>query len=191
MLTEDAWLKRLIDGPVFVAFRHDDPVGIMRLSRQRASKMAHRARLIMVYVCRSERGGGCANHCWRRRWTMHERTVSGSWSSRSAVRIWLPYGVMSAKASMRPDEFPAVLCMTAERSMTSSWCGASRIRKPRVDIVERGSLAPSLDQEKAGRTPFIRPSMAVTFNPRRATAVRTSCAFHRSSSFLRFHGEER
>ncbi|TCM75310.1 GNAT family N-acetyltransferase [Rhizobium sp. BK068] len=59
-LTDEEWRKRLIDGPVFVAFRHDDPVGIMGLSRQRASKMAHRATLIMVYVRRCERGGGCA-----------------------------------------------------------------------------------------------------------------------------------
>ncbi|SEH91065.1 Acetyltransferase (GNAT) family protein [Rhizobium tibeticum] len=34
--------------------------GIMGLSRQRASKMAHRAMLIIVFVCRGERGGGCA-----------------------------------------------------------------------------------------------------------------------------------
>jgi GNAT superfamily N-acetyltransferase len=33
---------------------------MMGLSRQRASKMVHRATLIMVYVRRSERGGGYA-----------------------------------------------------------------------------------------------------------------------------------
>ena len=61
VLSDDDWRKRLVDGPVFVAFKDDEPVGIMGLIRQRASKMAHRATLIMVYVRSSERAGGRAS----------------------------------------------------------------------------------------------------------------------------------
>ena len=43
-----------------MALKQGEPVGMMGLSRQRASKMVHRATLIMVYVRRSERGGGYA-----------------------------------------------------------------------------------------------------------------------------------
>ncbi|OWV95971.1 acetyltransferase [Rhizobium sp. R72] len=59
-LSDDEWRKRLVEGPVFAAFKRGDPIGIMGLSRQRASKMAHRATLIMVYVRGSERAGGHA-----------------------------------------------------------------------------------------------------------------------------------
>ncbi|MDQ0558240.1 ribosomal protein S18 acetylase RimI-like enzyme [Rhizobium mesoamericanum] len=50
----------MVDGPVFAAFKGNDPIGLMGLSRHRASKMAHRATLIMVYVRGSERAGGYA-----------------------------------------------------------------------------------------------------------------------------------
>ncbi len=59
-LPDDEWRRRLTENPVFVAFRTDDPVGIMGLLRQRASKMAHRATVVMVYVDRSLRGSGLA-----------------------------------------------------------------------------------------------------------------------------------
>ncbi len=59
-LADDEWRRRLIDGPVLVAFKQGEPVGIMGLSRQRSSKMVHRATLIMVYLRRSERGRGYA-----------------------------------------------------------------------------------------------------------------------------------
>lgn len=57
-LPDEEWRKRLVDRPVFVAFKDEEPVGILRLIRQRASKMAHRATAIMVYMRRSERGVG-------------------------------------------------------------------------------------------------------------------------------------
>ncbi|CCM75644.1 GCN5-related N-acetyltransferase [Rhizobium mesoamericanum STM3625] len=59
-LSDDEWRTRLADGPIFAAFKGNDPIGIMGLSRQRASKIAHRATLIMVYVRGSERAGGHA-----------------------------------------------------------------------------------------------------------------------------------
>jgi GNAT superfamily N-acetyltransferase len=59
-LSDDEWRRRLVGDPVFVAFRDDVPVGIMGLMCQRASKMAHRATLIMVYVRRETRGTGLA-----------------------------------------------------------------------------------------------------------------------------------
>ncbi|SCX32230.1 ribosomal-protein-alanine acetyltransferase [Agrobacterium sp. DSM 25558] len=60
-LSVDEWQKRLHD-PVFVAFRDDEPVGITGLLRQRASKMAHRATIIMVYVRKNLRGTGLARN---------------------------------------------------------------------------------------------------------------------------------
>nr|WP_153458382.1 GNAT family N-acetyltransferase [Sinorhizobium fredii] len=59
-LPEDEWRRRVTDNPVFVAFHADEPVGIMGLLRQRASKMVHRATVVMVYVHRGLRGGGVA-----------------------------------------------------------------------------------------------------------------------------------
>ncbi|APG94633.1 GNAT family N-acetyltransferase [Sinorhizobium americanum] len=59
-LPEGEWRRRLTDNPVFVAFRSDEPVGIMGLLRQSASRMAHRATVVMVYVHRSLRGSGAA-----------------------------------------------------------------------------------------------------------------------------------
>ncbi|NTG51371.1 GNAT family N-acetyltransferase [Agrobacterium rhizogenes] len=59
VLTDEEWCRRLSD-PVFVAFRDDQPVGVMGLLRQRSSKMAHRATLIMVYVRKDLRGTGLA-----------------------------------------------------------------------------------------------------------------------------------
>ncbi|SCM79318.1 GCN5-related N-acetyltransferase [uncultured Pleomorphomonas sp.] len=58
-LPDEEWQKRL-DNPVFVAFQHGEPVGITGLLRQRSTKMAHRATIVMVYVRRSLRGTGLA-----------------------------------------------------------------------------------------------------------------------------------
>jgi len=55
-LSENEWVKRLSHNIVLVAFRQSEPVGIMGLMRQKPSKMAHRASLIMVYVRKEERG---------------------------------------------------------------------------------------------------------------------------------------
>jgi RimJ/RimL family protein N-acetyltransferase len=49
-----------MNDPVFVAFREDEPVGMMGLMRQRASKMTHRTTLVMVYVREKMRGTGVA-----------------------------------------------------------------------------------------------------------------------------------
>ncbi|WP_027997755.1 GNAT family N-acetyltransferase [Sinorhizobium arboris] len=59
-LSAEEWRGRMVDASVFVAFRGDVPVGIMGLMRQRASKMAHRATLVMVYVHQEQRGTGLA-----------------------------------------------------------------------------------------------------------------------------------
>jgi len=58
-LSLDEWRNRLSE-PVFIAFQDGEPVGIMGLIRQRSSKMAHRATIIMVYIGRSLRGTGLA-----------------------------------------------------------------------------------------------------------------------------------
>ncbi|NNU48311.1 GNAT family N-acetyltransferase [Rhizobium sp. WYCCWR 11279] len=58
-LSLEEWRNRLNE-PVFIAFQGDEPVGITGLVRQRPSKMAHRATIIMVYVRRSMRGTGLA-----------------------------------------------------------------------------------------------------------------------------------
>jgi len=58
-LSDEEWQQRLHD-PVFVAFLDEEPVGITGLLRQRASKMAHRATIIMVYVRKNLRGTGLA-----------------------------------------------------------------------------------------------------------------------------------
>lgn len=58
-LSDEEWLQRMRE-PVFLAFKETEPVSIMGLLRQTASKMAHRATLIMVYVRKSERGSGLA-----------------------------------------------------------------------------------------------------------------------------------
>ncbi|HTO30286.1 MAG TPA: GNAT family N-acetyltransferase [Pararhizobium sp.] len=60
LLPHDEWMRRLITNYVFVSFEADEPVAIMGMMRQGASKMAHRATLIMVYVRRDQRGRGHA-----------------------------------------------------------------------------------------------------------------------------------
>ncbi len=55
-LSEGEWAKRLADNLVFMAFLKSEPVGIVGLMRQLASKMAHRATVIMAYVRRDHRG---------------------------------------------------------------------------------------------------------------------------------------
>ena len=59
-LSDEEWRRRLTE-PVFIAFRDDEPVGIMGLMRQRSSKMVHRATIVMVYVRASLRGSGLAS----------------------------------------------------------------------------------------------------------------------------------
>ena len=59
-LADDEWRRRLTENPVFVALQGNEPVGIMGLMRQRASKMAHRATIIMVFLRADCRGAGLA-----------------------------------------------------------------------------------------------------------------------------------
>lgn len=59
VLPDEEWNRRLAE-PVFVAFLDGEPVGMMGLQRQRPSKMAHRAVVIMVYVRKNLRGTGLA-----------------------------------------------------------------------------------------------------------------------------------
>lgn len=55
------WRRRLAIGPVAVAFRDEEPVGLMGLIPEGGRRMAHRGTLIMVYVRREERGAGLAS----------------------------------------------------------------------------------------------------------------------------------
>ncbi|TGQ52359.1 N-acetyltransferase [Mesorhizobium sp. M1C.F.Ca.ET.193.01.1.1] len=59
-LPDEEWRRRLANNPVVVSFQGQEPVGLMGLMRQQASKMAHRATIVMVYLRGSERGGGHA-----------------------------------------------------------------------------------------------------------------------------------
>ncbi|PDS77908.1 GNAT family N-acetyltransferase [Rhizobium sp. L43] len=59
VLFDEEWANRLTE-PVFIAFQDGEPVGIMGLFRQRPSKMAHRATIVMVYVRANLRGTGLA-----------------------------------------------------------------------------------------------------------------------------------
>ena len=60
-LPDEEWIRRLNAIDVFVAFHEGDPVGIMGLLPQDASKMAHRAIIVMVYVRENMRGSGIAD----------------------------------------------------------------------------------------------------------------------------------
>ena len=59
-LSTAEWQARLTANAVFVALDGAEPLGIMGLMRERASRLAHRATIIMVYVRASERGGRLA-----------------------------------------------------------------------------------------------------------------------------------
>ncbi|MDM9628034.1 GNAT family N-acetyltransferase [Rhizobium sp. S152] len=65
VLPEAEWRRRLDVDPIFVAFHSGMPIGIMGLARQRASRMAHRATIIMVYVRKEHRGAGIASRLLR------------------------------------------------------------------------------------------------------------------------------
>jgi len=58
--TDDEWRRRLTAAAVFVDFHEEEPVAIMGLIRQGASKMAHRATIVMVFVRKNLRGTGHA-----------------------------------------------------------------------------------------------------------------------------------
>ncbi|CAN7427667.1 GNAT family N-acetyltransferase [Rhizobium sp. LjRoot98] len=59
-LPDAEWARRLTVNAVFVDFHEGEPVAIMGLMRQGASKLAHRATVIMVYVRKDRRGAGHA-----------------------------------------------------------------------------------------------------------------------------------
>jgi GNAT superfamily N-acetyltransferase len=150
VLSDDDWRKRLVEGPVFVAFKDDEPVGIMGLIRQRASKMAHRATLIMVYVRSSERAGGRASELLHATVAYaHENEIRqlelAFTAENTAARRF-----MNAKASTRPGAFRVGLSMTTGRSITSSWFGASTIERVSVNPLSAGQRC-HLGVKKAGR----------------------------------------
>jgi ribosomal protein S18 acetylase RimI-like enzyme len=60
-LSTAEWQARLTANAVFVALDGDEPLGIMGLMRERASRLAHRATIIMVYVRDEARGSGVAH----------------------------------------------------------------------------------------------------------------------------------
>ena len=55
----EAWERRLND-PVFVAFKNEEPVGLIGLLREGPARSAHRAMIVMVYVRKRLRGSGIA-----------------------------------------------------------------------------------------------------------------------------------
>lgn len=59
-ISEADWRQHLVSNTIFAAFDGETPIAIMGMMRQRASKMAHRATIIMVYVRASWRGTGLA-----------------------------------------------------------------------------------------------------------------------------------
>jgi len=60
VLPDAEWTRRLTANAVFVDFHDGEPVAMMGLMPQAASKMAHRATVIMVYVRKDRRGAGHA-----------------------------------------------------------------------------------------------------------------------------------
>lgn len=58
-LTDEEWRRRL-EIPVFLAFRGEEPVGVIGLQREQGVKLKHRALVIMVYVRNDVRGSGLA-----------------------------------------------------------------------------------------------------------------------------------
>jgi len=59
-LSDEEWRRRLTN-PVFIAFRDDEPVGIMGLMSERSSQTAHCATIMMVYLRAGLRGSGLAS----------------------------------------------------------------------------------------------------------------------------------
>ncbi|WP_426129902.1 GNAT family N-acetyltransferase [Pararhizobium sp. PWRC1-1] len=59
-LPDAEWTRRLTVNAVFVDFHEGEPIAMMGLMPQTASKMAHRGTVIMVYVRKDRRGGGHA-----------------------------------------------------------------------------------------------------------------------------------
>ena len=59
-LSAEQWLGRLQENHIFAAFAGPQPVGMMALLPMRASKMAHRGSITMVYVQHAHRGTGVA-----------------------------------------------------------------------------------------------------------------------------------
>jgi GNAT superfamily N-acetyltransferase len=60
VLPDAEWTRRLTANAVFADFHDGEPVAMMGLMPQAASKMAHRATVIMVYVRKDRRGAGHA-----------------------------------------------------------------------------------------------------------------------------------
>ncbi|WP_379068727.1 GNAT family N-acetyltransferase [Mesorhizobium sp. UC22_110] len=60
VLPDEEWLRRLMSGTVFIAFRDGEPVGLMGLLREQSAKTRHRATIVMVYARTGERGTGTA-----------------------------------------------------------------------------------------------------------------------------------
>ncbi len=59
-LPDAEWTRRLTVNAVFVDFHEGEPIAMMGLMPQAASKMAHRGTVIMVYVRKDRRGAGHA-----------------------------------------------------------------------------------------------------------------------------------
>lgn len=100
-LSEDEWRRRLQDTRVFVVFRQDEPVAIMGMKRQPASKMAHRATVVMVYVRATLRGQGWRRGFWTGSSSTLWTTAYGNWSLRSAPKTQRPSNSIGEQALSR------------------------------------------------------------------------------------------
>lgn len=100
-LSDDEWHRRL-ESPVFVAFLNEEPVGITGLLRQSASKMAHRATIVMVYVRAGLRGKGVAKDlleavvAYAVAHGVQQLELSASAENQSALRFYRREGFVEA-----------------------------------------------------------------------------------------------
>lgn len=90
-LSETEWENRLTGSMVCGAFQGDTLIGIMGLARQSASKMRHRATLIMVYVQKQFRGTSVARHLLSE--TIHQAGLLGLKQIELAVSIENPAAI--------------------------------------------------------------------------------------------------
>jgi ribosomal protein S18 acetylase RimI-like enzyme len=93
-LPEEEWRRRVTGNLVFVAFQGESPVGIMGLVRERSSKMAHRATIVMVYVQKSHRGTGLSRKlldeviAYARKKDIRQLELAASVENPAAIRFY-------------------------------------------------------------------------------------------------------
>jgi len=101
-LPDEEWRRRLTVNSVLVDFHEEEPIAIMGLVRQTASKMAHRATIIMVYVRKDRRGGGHAKAlleaivCHAREAGIRQLELAVSAENPAAIRFYRREGFVEA-----------------------------------------------------------------------------------------------